>query len=258
MKTEKQTYGTVLLKADLILNYLAQSDQPQRLNEIALHTEVSKPTVLKILDTLLLIGYVQKDIESKKFSLGPALIKFGKQSTNGMEIKQIAQPYLEVLSEKTTETIHLGILNKDSIVYIDKIESKNPISLYSQVGKSLPLYCSAMGKAMLAEQSDEELTDYLKKHELIAMTNKTITSTDSFLKELQQIRQNGYAFDDGEHEAEVFCVGASLSLGQKNYGAFSVSVPKYRLTEESLQNIIVAVKSCKKDIIHELKMVRNL
>lgn len=258
MKTEKQMYGTVLIKADHILRYLSESNTPQRLKEIALHTEISKPTVLKILDTLLLIGYVQKDTDTKRFSLGPALIKLGNSSANRIEIKQIAQRYLENLSEKISETIHLGVLSHDSIVYIDKIESKNPISLYSQIGKSIPIYCSAMGKAILAEKNEDEIKFYLMHHKLIPKTENTITSKDAFLMELEKIKTNGYAVDNGEHEAEVFCVGASISIDKKNYGAFSVSLPKYRLTDKILQKIIQAVQACQEDILNELKIRRNL
>lgn len=253
-KTQKQAYGTVLIKADHILNFLSSCDQPQRLNEIALTTEISKSTVLKILDTLSSINYVYKDPDTKKFSLGPALVKFGNQSINQMEIKEIAQPYLEKLAESTTETVNLGVLNQNSITFITKIESTNPVALYSRIGRSIPAYCSAMGKAILAEKSDEEIADYLLYNKLIKKTDKTITSKEAFIEDLQNVRERGYAFDNEEHEAEVFCVGASISLGGKNYGAISVSVPNYRMTEVFLQTIIKDVQQCQKDIVNELRI----
>ena len=99
-------------------------------------------------------------------------------------------------------------------------------SLYSQIGKRIPLYCSAMGKAILADQSDVEVEAYLTENQLPKITKNTITTTEGFFQEIDRVRELGYAFDNGEHEEEVFCVGASLTRDGKNFGAISVSIPK--------------------------------
>ena len=218
MNSDKQPYGTVLLKADLILDFLASSDNAQSLNQIAKATNLTNSTALKILDTLNLMGYVQKDHETKKFSLGTTLLKFANKAMNQLEIKQIAQPHLEVLQRATAETVHLGILDKTSVVYVSKIDSSNPIILYSQIGKRIPLYCLCNGKAILADQSDTEVEAYLTENQLIKITENTITTTEGFIQEINRVRELGYAFDDGEHEEEVFCVGASLTRTAKTLG----------------------------------------
>jgi DNA-binding IclR family transcriptional regulator len=252
MEKEKQPYGTVLLKADRILDYLASCNHPQALNQIAQATNLTNPTALKILETLLMIGYVQKDLETKKFRLGSGLIKFANSALNQLDIKIIAQPYLEELQKITGETVHLGIQDNDSVVYVTKIDSSNPIMLYSQIGKKIPLYCSAMGKAILADSSDDEIKNYLTKNLLIKKTTKTITTKSAFMEEINKVRNLGYAFDDGEHEEEVFCVGASLTSDGKNFGAISVSTPKYRFTDITKDNTIKAVQKCKAAILAEL------
>jgi DNA-binding IclR family transcriptional regulator len=252
MDKEKQPYGTVLLKADRILDYLASCNHSQALNQIAQATNLTNPTALKILETLLMIGYVQKDLETKKFRLGSGLIKFANCALNQLDIKIIAQPYLEELQKITGETVHLGIRDNDSVVYVTKIDSSNPIMLYSQIGKRIPLYCSAMGKSILADSSDDEIKNYLTENLLIKKTTKTITTKSGFMEEINKVRNLGYAFDDGEHEEEVFCVGASLTSDGKNFGAISVSTPKYRLTDETSENTIKAVQKCKTEILNEL------
>ncbi|WP_453991131.1 IclR family transcriptional regulator [Bacillus nitroreducens] len=252
MTQKKQPYGTVLIKADYILKYLSSVDRPQSLQQIAKATELTSSTALKILDTLQLIGYVQKDTETKKFLLGKSIITYANKALNQTEIKEIAQPYLEKLRKETTETVHLGILDQTSIIYITKLESFNPISLYSRVGKSIPLYCSAMGKAILAEQTDEQIEEYLNSITLEKKTENTITNKEDFMKEINDIRQKKYSFDNEEHEADVFCVGASITVNGKNHGAFSVSVPKYRITDEFIQQIIENVLACKNGIESEL------
>ncbi|WHY85067.1 IclR family transcriptional regulator [Neobacillus novalis] len=253
MNTNKPPYGTVLLKAARIIDFLSASDHPQSLNTISKEAELTNSTALKILDTLLLIGYVQKDYESKKFSLGTALIKIANKAMNRLDIKQIAQPHLEKLQQKTLETVHLGILDHTSIVYVTKIESKNPVCLYSKIGKAIPLYCSAMGKAVLADQTDQEIRQYLAATSLVKMTEHTITDEDAFMNEIAKIRNLGYSFDNQEHENEVFCIGASITLNGKNHGAFSVSIPHYRVTDELLKETIQAIQTCKADIISDLQ-----
>ena len=249
----KQPYGTVLIKASHILDFLSNCDEPQALNTIAKETGLTNSTALKILDTLLLIGYVQKNPELKKFSLGLSIIKYANKSMNSLDIKKIAQPHLEELQRVTNETVHLGIQDKDNIIYITKIESKNPICLYSKVGNSIPMYCSAMGKAILADLSDEEIKNYLDCNPLIKLTDNTIITKYDFMKEISKVRKMGYASDNGEHEEDVICIGASITGDNKKYGAVSVSLPKYRLTEKFHRQIVDAIQNCKLNILNELQ-----
>ena len=252
-KPEIKPYGTVLIKADQILNFLFESAQPQRLSVIAKACDLTNSTASKILNTLQLIGYVKRDSKTNEFDLGPSIIKFAKQSFKQLDIKKIAQPHLENLQRVTTETVHLGMIENAKIVYINKIESNNPVTLYSQIGRSIPLYCSAMGKSILAEQTAEEIDQYLADNKLIAKTDNTFTTKKSFRAELQSIKNRGYAFDNGEHEIDVFCIGASITVNGQNFGAFSVSVPKYRITETFKNEIIEAVQNCKTAIEAELQ-----
>lgn len=252
MTKSKQLYGGVLIKADHILEYLSRQNQPKRLNEIAKQTELTNSTALKILNTLLLIGYVQRDPDTKTYSLGPRLIKYANKSLHQISIKQLAQPHIELLQKKTEETVHLGINELNNIIYISKIESKKPVSLYSEIGKTIPLYCSAMGKAILAEFSDEEIEAYIDNTTFVQFTENTIITKEQLYNEISKIRNNGFAFDDGEHDLEVFCIGCSITGSGKNYGAISVSLPKYRLTDDVLKDLINNIIDCKNQILSEL------
>ncbi|SEO53145.1 transcriptional regulator, IclR family [Amphibacillus marinus] len=252
MVQQKQPYGSVLIKADYILEFLSQHNNPQRLSDISKQTKLTNSTALKILNTLLMIGYVQKDPDTKMFSLGPRLIKYANKSLHHISIKQLAQPHLETLQEATSETVHLGIHEMGQIKYIAKIESKKPVSLYSEIGKSIPLYCSAMGKAVLADFTNSKVNAYIDSHVFEAKTTNTITTRKALLNEIEQTKVQGYAFDNGEHDLDVFCVGSSITVDNKNYGAISVSLPKYRLTDEVLEQIIKSILICRQAIINEL------
>lgn len=240
-------YGTVLLKAAKIMDFLA--DNPNKtLQDISLATDMTNSTTLKILDTLLLIGYVSRD-RTKNYRLGSKLIRYANQYINQTDLVEMSLPYLEKLQKSIDETIHLGVFVDNEILYVNKLEPKHQtIRMSSKVGITRPLYSSAMGKAVLAELNDEDYKSYLESTLLVPHTENTITNSLKLLSELQKIRETGIAFDDEEMEKDIFCIGASLKKGDVIIGAFSVSIPKYRLTEEFKNHIIQAVAETKDEL----------
>lgn len=234
--TQTKPYGTVLIKAAKLIDYLA--DYPdQSLQEIAEATNLTASTTIKILDTLVLIGYVQKSL-NKTYRLGAKLIRYANQSFNQMELSKLTLPHLEKMQKTIDETIHLGILDNNEILYINKLDPKNQsIRMSSKIGITRPLYNSAMGKAVLAEFSPEELENYLQMNSFIPFTENTITNPLRLAKELEKVRQAGIAYDDEEVERDIFCCGTALKKNQQIIGAFSISMPKYRLTPEKKEII---------------------
>ena len=250
MEEEKKLYGTVLLKAAKITDHLSNSKEAQSLAVIAANTGLSSPTALKILDTLLLIGYVEKDEQTKRFTLGSALIRHANNRLANLDIIKITEPYLRNLQAGLDETVHLGILDKDEVLYVNKLETQKAIAnINSRIGNTNHLYSSAMGKAMLAMFSEEELEAYLGRVELIADTPNTITDRAALKEEIRNVRMAGFATDDEENDLDVICIGAALVVDNKLYGAFSVSTPKYRFDREKT---IAKVLETKKNLLAEL------
>ncbi|WP_423253362.1 IclR family transcriptional regulator [Melissococcus plutonius] len=233
----EKPYGTVLIKAAKILDFLV--DHPNSsLYTTAQATTLTSPTTSKILDTLILIGYVKKS-PAKKFSIGTRLIRYANQNLEQLDLLETTQPFLEKLQQEIDETIHLGILNTNEILYVNKLEPKNQtIRMSSKIGITRPLYNSAMGKAVLSNYTEEAINDYLAMTELIAYTENTITNPLKLKKELADIKKLQVAFDDEEVEKDIFCIGASIQNQDAILGAFSISIPKYRLSEETKQKII--------------------
>ncbi|MGV3240878.1 IclR family transcriptional regulator, partial [Streptococcus hyovaginalis] len=180
-------------------------------------------TTLKILDTLLLIGFVSRD-KNKNYRLGSKLIRYANQGVDQLDLVELTLPYLEKLQKLIDETIHLGVLVDNEILYVNKLEAKHQtIRMSSRVGITRPLYSSAMGKAVLAELEEEEYLNYLKTTPLVPFTEHTITNSLKLASELQKVGETGIAFDDEEMEKDIFCIGASLKKDGKIIGAFSVS-----------------------------------
>lgn len=251
MATEKKLYGTVLIKADLILEYLYESQNPQALAAISDNTGLTKSTTLKILDTLEHIGYVIKNKKTKTYSIGFKLIKYSSKEMDQMDLEAHVHDQLERLHERFDETVHLGIYQNDKIVTVNKFQSSKPVvCISSAVGETKDLYSSGMGKAVLAELDDKKLLNYINNHDFIAKTDKTIAGTQRLLSELGEIREQGYSIDDEENEEGVYCIGAAITnhtvTGQKMIlGAFSISIPIFRATDEVVAELAEAVLETK-------------
>lgn len=249
---KKKPYGTVLIKASIILDFLAEQPDTS-LQEIAKGTDMTPSTVLKILDTLLLIGYVNKSTE-KNYRLGGKLVRYANKNIDQIDLVEITRPYLEKLQETIDETIHLGVLDNEEILYVNKLDPKNQtIRMSSKIGITRPLYSSAMGKAVLAEFAEPQYEKYVESHKLIPYTEYTITNSLKLRKELDEVKMTQVAFDDEEVEKDIFCIGASIVKGEEIIGAFSISMPKYRLTPEVKDKIIQSIKQTKEEIEKTLK-----
>jgi DNA-binding IclR family transcriptional regulator len=128
---QQKPYGTVLIKAKDILDYLMKADDPPSLADMSAALSSSKPTILKILNTLDMIGFVRRDESTKRYYLGTELIPYAQKALDSFDIAKVARPFLENLRDETNETINLGIVRNDKIVLVEKLESPNSIKLES-------------------------------------------------------------------------------------------------------------------------------
>jgi DNA-binding IclR family transcriptional regulator len=153
------------------------------------------------------------------------------------------------------ETVHLSILQKTSIVYLDKVEPNRRVCMSSKIGTSNPVHCTAMGKAMLAFQSVETIEQTIAKMHFARYTGKTLCSRETLLKYLERVRRRGYAIDDEEIELGVRCIGAPIfSEDRRVVAAVSVSGPTSRITAQSVPEIAQRLLRCCSDISASLSM----
>lgn len=245
---EKKAYGTVLIKAKAILDYMMSQDTGLTLKEISEGIHAPKSTTLKILTTMGEQNIIWRNDDTKQYFFGTELIGYGQRALADFDISRIALPFLKKLRDKTEETVHLGIEQNNKVVYLQKLESPQSINLKSRIGGKLNLYSSAMGKAILASKTPEELDEYFSKETLKPVTDYTIISISELNKQIAAVKENGYSIDDKENQPEVVCVGAVLQKNGQVYGAFSVSTPDYRLGDHRRDQIIQYVLETKKEI----------
>lgn len=250
--TEKKLYGSVLLKAAEILDALAKKGG-QTIQLLSKETGISPSNLSKILETLMHIGYVIRD-QNKLYYLGSKFMKYHTQNIEAQRLLAVARPYLEELRESVDETIHLSVLENDKMVYIDKLEPQNKgIYMTSQVGLARSLYSSGMGKAVLSSFSEEQLTDYLAKTELVPLAKNTITTSEALRRDLVAIRERGYAIDDEEQENDGYCIAVKLEANDRVIGAMSVSFPKFRYTPAFEEEVVAKIQKTKTAIEHCLQ-----
>ncbi|AKP64887.1 IclR family transcriptional regulator [Levilactobacillus koreensis] len=250
---EAKLYGTVLVRAKQIMDYIAQQETAPTLKEISDGIEMTRSTVLKILTTLDVLGLVTRTTDGKSYQLGMELFRYGQRVAENFDIRDITHTALEKLRDETSETINLGIIAHDEVTLVEKYESQRSVNLKSHIGGSMHLYSSSMGKAMLATFSAEELDQYLKTvSPLQHVAPNTITDPQALRDDLALIRQRGYSIDNEENEPDVYCIGFALIKSNHLYGAFSITTPKYRMSIDRQETFIKFANVAKDKILETL------
>jgi len=169
----------------------------------------SKPTAHRILHTLAARGFLRVDAERGRYTLGATNLRLGMAFLERLDLRAEALPLLRQLAHRTGETVHLGVLDRCDVVYIEKVESKHAVRMFSRIGNTMPAYSTGVGKAILAFLPPEELEEVLPA-KLEARTPATITDRAELLRHLEEVRRRGYSTDDIENEEGIRCVGAPV------------------------------------------------
>ncbi len=210
--------------------------------EIARELDMAKSSAHGILETLAGEKLVERNPSTGKYQLGLRLIELGNRAQLGLDICRIAAPFLKGLYLEFDETVHLTILDNDEVLYVDCIESQRRLRTYSVIGVRAPLYCTSVGKAILAFQPDEEIRRIAREKGLAPITANTITTEEGLLDEVRLIRLRGYAVDDREHEDHLRCVGAPVRNSRAGvFASISLSGPAERNTPARILEMAPAV-----------------
>lgn len=237
----------VLQKAFRLLN-LFNADEVEELSapEIAERLGYSQPTVFRILSNLEEEGYLEKNLATGRYRLGMRLFFLGGRVKPYHFLKSAARPLLSALNQLTGETVHLAVLHKYQVLYLDKIDSKHSVRVVvSQVGNKLPAHCSGVGKAMLAQLPLDGVREAIEEAGLPAFTKNTITTWNLLKVELEKTRIRGFATDEEEVELGLKCVAAPVFIDAQVVAALSVSIPKERFDTAALDLPMVVVKAAK-------------
>jgi IclR family transcriptional regulator, KDG regulon repressor len=212
-------------------------------SEIVAALDLPKSSVHRILKDLTELGYVNFNTETKRYYCSLRLAAIGAEIMSNFQLRDQVRPHLLELHRETDHTTNLGILDGTKGVFMDKIESKDfGIKLISEIGKTFPLYCTGLGKALLAFSSEDTVAKLLEAP-LEAITEKTITDPEVFKRELALIRDRRYAMDNEEITRGIMCVAAPVfGINGEMICAISITFPAYINDDRSIEPEIESIK----------------
>ena len=205
-------------------------------------TGLPKASVHRILKGITDLGYLNFNSETKRYRGALKLAALGAEVVSNFDLRKLVHPQLMRLQRETSHTSNMAIKNGAAGIYVDKIESQDyGLKLISEIGKSFPLYCTALGKVLLAYSPASEADPILKK-KLKHYTENTITDPQELKKELKQIKKQGYAIDREEVTRGIMCVAAPIfGIGGKLVCSISVAFPSYINSDRGIELEIDAV-----------------
>lgn len=212
------------------------------LMDLSARLELHKSTVHRLLLSLICMDYVKQEKESGKYMLTFKIVELSEKVLSKVDIVAMIHPLITELANDCRETVHFVQRRGAEVYYLDKVAPLYPlessIRMASQVGLSRPMYCSAVGKAILAELTKEEI-EYIWNNSIIEKkTEHTITTLQELNQELEGIRLKGYAADNEENELGVRCIAVCIRNHQGiPNNAFSISAPAVRMTGERMEQL---------------------
>jgi len=205
-----------LERAFELLEHLTDAGGELALSELTEKAGLPMPTVYRLMQTMVARGYVRQE-PSRRYSLGPRLIRLGEGASRG-----------------------------DEVVYVAQVPSRHSMRMFTEVGRRVLPHCTGVGKALLAQLPEDDVRALLARTGMPARTPHTRTDPDTLLAELETVRELGYALDDEEQELGVRCVAVPLS-GVPVLAAFSVSGPSGRMTPEAIETVIPVMRDAVAD-----------
>jgi DNA-binding IclR family transcriptional regulator len=225
-----------------VLEVVASHNGELSLREISRATSILPGTLMPILRTLSATQFLQMDEQTKRYSIGLRTFLTGapfvKSSDSYAGIKSI----LTDMTGQTGETTHFCTLHNGNVLYVSKVDSSQPIRMYSDIGKQLPAYGTAVGKALISEKSLDELRA-LYPDGLKPLTEHTIVDLDELYVQLLKVRKTGFAYECEESNTGIRCIATPIRMQGKIVAAISLVVPIYRYTEEKRQRYESILKS---------------
>src|SRR5579863_5463824 len=249
----KRTYDITALQRGLrLLHLFSQSPRGLAAKQVAALSRLPVSTVHRFLANLVTTGFLNRDGDGY-YHLGIACFAIGQAAVGQLDIRRLSLPYLRELNQQTRETIHLTVRHGLSAVYVEKLDSPEPLRIHSRIGAAVPLYCTGVGKVMLAYMPSEEQDRILPELQVKRLTPNTVGNLQELKTELYRVRKNGYACDLEEHEMHIRCVAAPIwDHTGAVHSSLSITAPLVRMPVTRLRQLAPMVQSAGLQISREL------
>ncbi|MFD1949871.1 IclR family transcriptional regulator C-terminal domain-containing protein [Sphingomonas arantia] len=240
-------FMTSLARGLHVLRCFANARGPVTLAEVSQQAGLSRPAVRRCLHTLVRLGYAAR--EGQAYVLRPKVLALGHAYLASTSLAERAQPILNALCDQIGESCSLGVLEEDRVYYVARAETQRIMSMALRVGSQLPLYCTSMGRVLLAGLPEEELDAYLDRTELVASTPRTVTDRTELRRLITKAREEGFAVVDQELEIGLRSIAVPLRSGGRTRAAINVGVQPARVSMAVLRSrVLPALKKAVQEL----------
>jgi len=242
----------VLQRAMRLLTSFDHDHPEMGVTELAHRLGLHKATVHRILGTLESEGFVQQNPVNEKYRLGFRLVELGLLALEQISLRREALPFMQELLRECQETVDLAVFDSGEMVYLEVLESPQPVKIAAKTGRRLPVHCTASGKAYLAHTSEDEVEAVLARG-LEPHTPNTICDPESLRKDLRLTRERGYSISREEFEVGINAVAAPvMDNGQQVVAVVAIAGPAYRLPPDRMAELGEAVRRTARELSYHL------
>ncbi len=244
-----------VIKAIEVMQVFSSTNPVLSLAELTELLPYPKTTIFTLLQTLESKGLVEK-CDNGQYALGNAIITLTQAVRINVQLRDRAAPLLRILSDHCHESVYLAVKNEQQCLYIYAIESSDRLLARTAVGEMGPMYCSSIGKAMLAFMPENERDRILSENEMTRYTDNTIVDRQILETELTAGRNNGYCIDNSEHEREVYCIGAPIFDEKRTpIAACSISGKSPEILSNKLQHFSSVLRYTAQEISRRMGFI---
>ncbi len=221
----------MVAKALAILEAVADNPQPTAISELATLLDMSKPTAHRIATALEELGFLKRDVLSRKVIEGDRLVHMALNTLHVAARRGARHAILQSLADATGETCNLGVISGGTVVYVDRVETEWPLGLRFEPGARVPVHCTAIGKMLLSVLPSKRREAYITSGKLRRYTDGTITEPEALRVELARIARQGVSTDDQEFLSGVVCLAVPVcDRNDRACAALAISAAEARLT----------------------------
>lgn len=229
-----------------ILEQVASHREGQRLSDFSKELGFPKSTILPILQTLCQSRYLTQD-DSGRYTAGTALFSLGAAFSGCFPVLKFVREQLNGLVEQLGETCYCGVLEDGQVLYLDKVDSPQPLRMLTSTGRRLPAYATSIGKALLIDKDEQQLRQ-LYPQGLEKLTSHTIGDIPMLAKQLQQARLEGYTWEIEESTAHIRCFAVPVYKHGRVIAAISVAIPLFRYLDREKDSIVELLKTAAREM----------
>ena len=248
-------YHNPTLRVIRILELIDKNADGISLSEISTLLDLPKGTISPILKTLVACNYIKQDGNLYKTDF--RLFEMGLHYSSGNNALKIIRRHICELVEQVGEICQMGVLRGTDVYYLLRENADTVIQINSNVGTTMPAHITGLGKALLSGLSDEEIRSLYDGYKFIEYTPNSITDIDTLISEVDKVRKSGFAYESEESTPDICCIAIPLEEDGKVRCAMSVTIPKFRYSNETRENI-KHILAQRKKLIEENCFVQNM